>query len=147
MYDQEKKADAGKLRLDLIPAEAVRALGEVLTYGAERYGPYTWSTVEPERYEAAMLRHFLSWKEGELYDPESGLHHLKHVLCNAAFLVALKGQEGNEEEKPEGKEGWDWARIKTNHGMPVAPVIPSNPFLGQEITCEDDSFKVVDYSK
>jgi len=36
------KHDAGKLRLDLIPPEAIRALGEVLTYGTNKYGDRNW---------------------------------------------------------------------------------------------------------
>ena len=88
-----KKFDSGKLMLDLIPPEATRALGEVLTYGAQKYGPNNWRGVEPRRYEAALQRHLLAWKEGEQRDAESGLHHLKHVLTNAAFLVTLEGGE------------------------------------------------------
>ena len=84
------KHDAGKLRLDLLPPEAVRALGAVLTYGAEKYGPNNWRGVAAERYEAALLRHWLDWKEGAARDVESNLPHLWHVLCNAAFLVALE---------------------------------------------------------
>lgn len=84
------KHDVGKLRLDLLPPEAVRALAEVLTMGAAKYGPNNWRGVSVERYEAAMLRHWLAWKEGEKTDAESGLPHLAHVLANAAFLVALE---------------------------------------------------------
>ena len=88
-----KKFDSGKLMLDLIPPEATRALGEVLTYGAQKYGANNWRGVEAARYEAALQRHLLAWKEGEQLDAESGISHLKHVLCNAAFLVALEGGE------------------------------------------------------
>ena len=84
------KHDGGKTRLDLLPPEAIRALGEVLTYGAAKYGPNNWRGVEAFRYEAALLRHWLAWREGEWLDAESGLPHLWHVLCNAAFLVALE---------------------------------------------------------
>lgn len=87
-----KKYDAGKLRMDLIPPEAERAMAAVLTMGAEKYGPNQWRGVAPERYEAALRRHLLAWKEGETLDPESGLPHLAHLLCNAAFLVALEGK-------------------------------------------------------
>jgi hypothetical protein len=83
------KHDAGKLRLDLIPPEAILALGEVLTYGAEKYGANTWQSVAPERYEAALLRHLMAHKVGAERDVESGITHLAHALCNAAFLVAL----------------------------------------------------------
>jgi hypothetical protein len=87
------KHDHGKLRLDLLPPEAIRAMAQVLTMGADKYGPNQWRGVEMHRYEAAMLRHWLAWKEGEALDRESGLSHLAHLLCNAAFLVALEGRQ------------------------------------------------------
>lgn len=86
------KYDAGKPRLDLIPPEAVLALGYVLTYGAEKYAPNSWRGVEPERYVAALMRHLMAYQSGEKTDSESKLPHLWHVLTNAAFLVALDGE-------------------------------------------------------
>ena len=85
------KLDTGKNRLDLIPPEAIEAIGRVLTFGAEKYTPDGWKTVPgaSERYYAALLRHLLAYKKGEVFDPESGLPHLHHVICNAAFLVWL----------------------------------------------------------
>ena len=88
--NQELKRDAGKPRMDLIPPEAMFAMGAVMTYGAEKYPAGSWRKVEPERYTAALLRHMAAWMAGELRDPESGLPHLWHVLTNAAFLTALE---------------------------------------------------------
>lgn len=85
------KYDSGKPRLDLVPPEAVMALGYVLTYGAEKYAPNSWRGVEPERYIAALLRHLMAYQAGETRDPESEMPHMWHVLTNAAFLVALTG--------------------------------------------------------
>lgn len=85
-----KKFDQDKLMLNLLPPEALRALGEVMTYGAGKYGPDQWRGVAIERYEAALLRHLLAYKEGQKVDPESSLSHLKHMLTNAAFMVALE---------------------------------------------------------
>ena len=84
------KYDVGKPRLDLIPPEAVIAIGHVLTYGAEKYAPNSWRGVEPERYVAALMRHLMAHQLGERRDPESGMLHLWHVATNAAFLVALE---------------------------------------------------------
>ena len=84
------KYDNDKPRLDLIPPEAIIGLGEVMTYGANKYSPVGWKDVEIERYEAALLRHLMAWKQGEKLDPETGLKHLKHVLANAAIMVALE---------------------------------------------------------
>lgn len=89
------KLDAGKNRLDLIPVEAIEAIGNVLTFGAEKYTPEGWKTVPDaeNRYYAALLRHLFAYRRGEITDPESGLPHLHHVICNAAFLIWLEDNE------------------------------------------------------
>lgn len=91
------KNDAGKLRYDLIPTETLESLAEVLTYGANKYAENGWQTVyhAEDRYYAALLRHLIAWRKGESHDPESGLHHLKHVLANAAFLQFFNKSEDN----------------------------------------------------
>lgn len=94
------KYDAGKPRLDLIPPEAILAIGEVMTYGAAKYAPNSWRGVEPERYVAALLRHLMAYQLGEHDDPESSLSHMWHVATNAAFLVALE-----ERSRMNGKHG------------------------------------------
>ena len=92
------KYDEGKTRLDLVPPEAVMALGRVLTYGAEKYEPNSWRGVEPERYVAALLRHLMAYQMGETHDPESEMPHMWHVLTNAAFFVALTRKEAGEDD-------------------------------------------------
>ena len=87
------KFDAGKLRMDLIPAEAEEAIAACLTHGLIKHDEESWRKVEPWRYHAALRRHLNAWKRGIALDAESGLPHLWHVLCNAAFLVALEGKE------------------------------------------------------
>ena len=91
------KYDAGKLRYSLIPPEATRALAEVLTFGARKYAPNSWQTVPnaPERYLDALMRHLEAHRSGELYDPESNLPHVYHLLCNAAFLAYFTTKDLN----------------------------------------------------
>jgi len=85
------KYDAGKLRLDLIPSEAIRALGEVFTYGANKYDDRNWEKgISGDRLYAALQRHLLAWHEGETKDKESGLSSLAHALCNLAMLVTFE---------------------------------------------------------
>lgn len=122
-----KKDDAGKPRMDLIPAElwdivdvverpvhrrgpreiALYAFSElaytgyttekvlllvatVLTNGAERYGDYNWKQLDRVRIENALLRHLYANMAGTFNDPDSGLPHLVHVLCNCSFLLHLE---------------------------------------------------------
>ena len=89
---QSVKADAGKVRPTLVPAEAILAIARVREYGVKKYGEREgWRRVEPQRYKDALWRHLLA----EQQDPggtdgESGLPHLWHALCNLAFLVAME---------------------------------------------------------
>lgn len=82
------KFDNGKLLYSLIPPETLKALAEVLTYGAQKYAPNNWQKVENGdiRYMDALFRHLEAFRSGETHDPESGMHHLAHVLTNVAFL-------------------------------------------------------------
>lgn len=85
------KHDTGKLRLDLIPPEVIRSLGEVLTYGANKYDDRNWELgISEDRLYAALQRHLLAWREGEAKDKESGLSSLAHALCNLAMLVTFE---------------------------------------------------------
>ena len=84
------KHDGGKLRLDLVPAELIEAVGAIMTHGAEKYGEGNWKKVEPKRYRAALMRHICKWLRNPFgKDEESGLPHLWHIACNVAFLLVL----------------------------------------------------------
>lgn len=92
--DQKAKADAGKLRLTLVPRQILWEIARVRMYGNEKYGdPENWRQVEPERYRDAAFRHFLAYLDDpEGVDEESGLPHLSHLACNIAFLCEMEGQ-------------------------------------------------------
>lgn len=91
---QTAKADEGKLRLTLVPRGIIRAIAAVREYGNQKYGdPENWRAVSPQRYRDALFRHWLAYlDEPEGTDAESGLPHLWHVCCNAAFLVEMEGE-------------------------------------------------------
>lgn len=89
---QQAKADAGKPRPTLVPVSLIEAVTAVRMYGNEKYhDPENWRQVEPQRYQDALYRHWLSYLKGEQCDPESGLPHLWHLACNAAFLIEMEG--------------------------------------------------------
>lgn len=83
------KENKDKLRFDLITTESMIGLAEVLTYGAKKYKPNSWQNVENglDEHYAALMRHLISWRDGEIVDNETGLSHIKHVLANAMFLL------------------------------------------------------------
>ena len=63
------KFDAGKLRLDLVPIEGVRAVADILTGGAKKYGDRNWEKgMDWSRPYVACLRHLFAWWDGEKVD-------------------------------------------------------------------------------
>lgn len=96
---KDMKFDGGKPRMNLLPADALLAVAEVLTFGAQKYEADSWKQVEGgrERYEAALLRHWAAFKSGEDYDSETGLSHWAHIACNALFLVHLHSKGSKNE--------------------------------------------------
>lgn len=92
--DQSAKTDAGKIRPTLVPPALIEAVAAVREYGCSKYhGPDNWRRVEPQRYRDAAYRHWLAYlKNPEACDPESGLPHLWHLACNAAFLIEMEGE-------------------------------------------------------
>ena len=93
--DQQAKADAGKLRLTLVPRGIIRAIAHCREYGCKKYkDPDNWKKVEKERYRDAAYRHFMAYLDDPKgADYESGLKHLWHLACNIAFLIEMEEQE------------------------------------------------------
>lgn len=89
------KYDVGKCRLDLIPAEAVWALGDVLTAGIKKgYPENNWLLgANWSRYWGALLRHLFAWLRGETKDPETGYSHLAHAFCCLMFLLVYEARK------------------------------------------------------
>lgn len=100
MSNQKIKADSGKVRLSLVPSAVIYAIAQIRMYGNAKYpegGKDNWKQVEPERYRDAMYRHMLAYiDDPQGVDVESGLPHLWHLCCNAAFLCELEGFDGTD---------------------------------------------------
>lgn len=83
-----KKFDSGKSRVDLIPGEALMAIGKVYGFGCEKYGDNNWRLgIKNSRLLAAALRHIYKHNMGETIDPESGSQHIAHAACNLTMLL------------------------------------------------------------
>lgn len=103
------KDDSEKPRLDLVLGEfnkALWAVGEVGTFGANKYTDNGWKGVPypMERYSSAMLRHYFKYKQGEDTDPESKLPHLAHMAWNALAILEkyLEIPKANVIDTPTG---------------------------------------------
>ena len=93
--NQSLKADADKPHPSLVPPALVRGVDAIREYGCTKYhDPENWRKVEPQRYWDALLRHTLAaWEDWTAVDDESGMPHLWHIACNAAFLMSFMEDE------------------------------------------------------
>jgi len=95
------KWDEGKLRYDLVPVSAERAIAEVMTYGTSKYPDRNWEGgIKWSRIYAAIRRHLAAWWSREDADPDSGLNHLKHVICDVSFLVEYLETHQELDDRP-----------------------------------------------
>ena len=104
MSDQTIKADGGKIHPSYVSPESIIAIAKVREFGTVKYGsPDNWKKVSCDRYHEALLRHALGmWENPYAIDPESGLPHLYHLMCNGNFLCAM---EGSHEKRTQTIEG------------------------------------------
>lgn len=80
--------NSGKTRHDLVPAFAQEQYARVLTAGAKKYAARNWERGMPwSTVLGSMKRHIEAFSGGEDFDPETGILHMAHVMCNAAFLT------------------------------------------------------------
>lgn len=90
-----RKDDSHKIRLDLVPAELIAAVGEILTFGAEKYDARNWEKgMSWGRVFGALMRHLWAWWNPLVpdTDEETGKSHLWHAACCIAFLIAYEAR-------------------------------------------------------
>lgn len=97
------KLDKQKLRMDLLPPEALEAIAEVFTYGANKYEDRNWEKgMSWGRIYGAILRHALAFWRGEDIDPESGQPHLAHLATDGMFLLHYYLKNIGKDDRPNG---------------------------------------------
>ena len=89
------KYDNGKPNLAVVFGgfpKALKDIGHIGTFGAHKYLPYSWKTVDnlQERYMSALMRHVLEILDKNEFDNETGRHHLGHIAWNAMALLEDK---------------------------------------------------------
>lgn len=81
------KYDEGKPRTDLLDAEFLLGVSQVLDYGSKKYNANNWREgISYSRIIAGILRHTLEVVRGRDFDPETGLKHTYHAACGLMFL-------------------------------------------------------------
>jgi len=105
-----RKDDTGKVRLELIPAELLMAVGTILTFGANKYDDRNWELgMSWGRVFGALMRHMWCWWAGKgrttknfMFgdkDDETGHSHLWHAACCLSFLIAYEERDIGEDDR------------------------------------------------
>lgn len=96
------KHDQDKPRMELISPTAIFELAKVLNFGAKKYAARNWEKgFAWTRAIAAILRHTWAYLGGETHDPETGLSHMAHVMCEAMFLVEFEKTHPELDDRPK----------------------------------------------
>ena len=86
--------DIGKIRLDLIPPEALLELGEVFGEGAIRHGDENWKKGMPNSVVLNhMMRHLLLYMKGDRDEP-----HMGKVMFGCCVLIWNEANNVNLED-------------------------------------------------
>jgi hypothetical protein len=110
--DKGLRFNEGKTRHDLTPAFAQEQYARVLSEGAKKYAPRNWEQgMAWSKVSASLERHLQAFKRGEDYDPETGVLHTAHIMCNAGFLTEYykiypQGDDRNQWWKNPVKRVW-----------------------------------------
>lgn len=80
-----------KTGVQMIAPQFIEGVGDVLTYGAQKYAPNNWMRgMSWSVVFGGILRHLFAWFRGEDIDLKekggSGLPHLLHAACGLMFL-------------------------------------------------------------
>jgi len=71
-----------------INMRAFEEMAKVLEFGAEKYDRNNWMKNAADKCELidSLERHVAALLDGEELDPDSGLHHIGHIMCNVMFI-------------------------------------------------------------
>jgi len=95
------KHDGGKVRYELLPTYPIRETAKVLTLGAKKYTDRNWEKgFKWSRAYGATHRHLAAWWDREDLDPETGINHLAHVLCEVMFLLEFTRTHSKHDDRP-----------------------------------------------
>lgn len=70
---------------------AIKAVTKVMEFGSNKYEDGNWKKGgKPDsEYLNSMMRHLLSWLQGNTYDDDSECSHLGHAIWNLMALLEL----------------------------------------------------------
>lgn len=93
--------NSNKPDYSLIPLSTLEDEARVWMYGKQKYAAWNWAKgMDWSIPLACALRHLSAWQKGEENDPESGLPHLAHAMCNLRMLTLYSKTFPEGDDRP-----------------------------------------------
>ena len=94
--------NTGKPDYSLIPLCTMEDEAKVWAYGKQKYAAWNWAKGMAWSVPlACLMRHIAAWQKGEELDPESGLPHLAHAMCNLRMLTLYSKTFTEGDDRPK----------------------------------------------
>jgi len=101
---QALRYNDGKLQWSLVDFKSLEGLVKVLEMGARKYDKHNWKKGMPiTQVSESLMRHLFAFLNGEDTDPESGLSHISHVMCNAMFIEYIMREKPQFDDRYENQ--------------------------------------------
>ena len=127
---QADRFNAGKPEWSLVDFQSLEPMVRVLEFGAKKYSRNNWKKGLPiNSILDSLMRHVIAYKDGEDLDPESGVSHIGHMMCNLMFLSYVDRnlkEKFDDREEPPAKE-WnvtvdkDW-KVNVDRALPMTQI-------------------------
>lgn len=84
--DKALRYNEGKVQWSLVDFPSLEPMVRVLEFGMKKYAKDNWKKhMDLDKILDSTMRHIAALNSGESIDPESGLPHIGHIMCNAMF--------------------------------------------------------------
>lgn len=91
-----------KAPMSTVPANVLAEIGVAMLEGSVKYGRHNYRVagVRSSVYYDGLMRHMMSWWEGEDIDPDSGMNHITKALSCLVVLRDAQMQEMCTDDRP-----------------------------------------------
>lgn len=142
LSDPKQAHGEKKPQLHLIPLAAQEEMARALELGASKYGERNWllgDGVNITTYLSAMARHLALITDGkEDIDPESGAHHLGHIMAGCGIILdAMRhGKLIDNRVKPKSDKSFAESLMSTANPNPECGCKVCNPDAWWMVVCD-----------
>ncbi len=117
-----------KAPMSTVPANVLAEVGVAMLEGSVKYGRHNYRAagVRASVYYDALMRHMISWWEGEDLDPDSGMSHITKAIACLTVLRDAQMQGMVTDDRPP-KSATFYAHLNDVSGAIIDKHADKNP--------------------